>query len=190
MSKFKTKFYNFLEKANKSSFFISQVKWSFLNFILSLLALIFCVSIIVSSSSSSALVPTILVYAGYLPSVLACIVMTGILTISTIVNNQLNFYKLWWFYLPLVAIFLQIVVLPIPLNMITHAQMNAGILWSILIFAFVALACAIINFLVIYKINLKDLTYVIGGVDDEDEKITSDEQVENTTVSNKSSSTQ
>lgn len=53
--------------------------------------------------------------------------------------------------------------MPIPLNLITRMAINAGMLWSILVFGFINLALGVANFLGIYKINLNDLTYVVSN---------------------------
>ena len=73
--------------------------------------------------------------------------------------------------MPLISIFIEVVILPIPLNLITRTTINAGMLWSVLIFGFIDLALGVANFLGIYKINLNDSTYVISSEETEKDSL-------------------
>ena len=150
---------------NKSSFLDGEIKWGLLNFIFNLLVLIICIGCIIASGQTNTNRSVIigLVYGAYLPAALASIVFSCIVSLSTWKQHHNRSWKIWYFYLPLISIFIEVVILPIPLNLITRMAINAGMLWSILVFGFINLALGVANFLGIYKINLNDLTYVVSN---------------------------
>lgn len=150
---------------NKSSFLDGEVKWGLLNFVFNLLVLIICIGCIIASGQTNTNRSIIigLVYGAYIPAALASIVFSCIVSLSTWKQHHNRSWKIWYFYLPLISIFIEVVILPIPLNLITRTTINAGMLWSVLIFGFIDLALGVANFLGIYKINLNDSTYVISS---------------------------
>ena len=157
-----------LKSIKKTKFLNNELKWVILNFSFSLLILIICISSMISTNNGN--LPKILVYGVYLPLALAHISFSVILSLIAIKSDTPNFYKKWYFYLPLVSILIESIVLPIPLNLITQNNGNAGVLWSTVIFGFAVIILAIVHFSVIYKNNLNDMSVVLPEEDEEFER--------------------
>ena len=92
---------------------------------------------------------------------------------NTAINHFDKFKKLWFFYLPFCTIFLVIFILPIPLSLIAWLKpenINAGMLWSLIIFGFICLLLSILNLIFVYKNNLNSLIYVTSNEEDNENK--------------------
>lgn len=145
-------------------FLDNDLRWAILNFSFSLLILVISISIIIANESlKNVNLLSILVYAVYLPLALTHIFFSGLLSLITVKNDLNDFYKKWYFYLPIATIFIEAVVLPIPLNFSTRNISNTGVLWSIIIFAFAIVILTIIHFLKIYKLTLNDSYDVLNS---------------------------
>lgn len=141
-----------------------------INFILSLILFIILIALIVSSSNANEAVIKMLIYAGFLPLVILNTIFSIFIISSVIFHNKNDWYKIWWFYLPIALIVCEIIVLPIPISFINRLDANSGVLWSILIFSFVILLASGINLVNIYKENFSKITYVVeNNIDNNDQ---------------------
>lgn len=158
---------NIIKNIKKIKFLNNEIKWVILNFSFSLLILIISISSMISIGSN---LSKILVYGVYLPLALTHISFSIILSLIAIKLDTPNFYKKWYFYLPLISIVIESIVLPIPLNFITRNYNNAGVLWSTVVFGFIVIILSIIHFSIIYKNNLNDLSVIDSNENDNVEK--------------------
>lgn len=166
---FKSKFLN---KVKNKKLFKNEVILAVFNFSLTLVTFIVSIAIMIASKSSQ-LTNIILVYALYLPVAILNILLCCFLLISMVLNHPDKFKKMWFFYLPIGIIFIEIFILPIMLSLIAWLkieQINAGILWSQIVFAFAVLLLAILNLVFVYKSTLDNLVYVTSNEDEEKPK--------------------
>ena len=166
---FKSKFLN---KVKNKKLFKNEVILAVFNFSLTLVTFIVLIAIMIASKSSH-LTNVILVYALYLPVAILNILLCCFLLISMVLNHPDKFKKTWFFYLPIGIIFIEIFILPIMLSLIAWLkieQINAGILWSQIVFAFIVLLLAILNLVFVYKSTLDNLVYVTSNEDEEKPK--------------------
>lgn len=166
---FKSKFLN---KVKNKKLFKNEVILAVFNFSLTLVTFIVSIAIMIASKSSH-LTNVILVYALYLPVAILNILLCCFLLISMVLNHPDKFKKTWFFYLPIGIIFIEIFILPIMLSLIAWLkieQINAGILWSQIVFAFTVLLLAILNLVFVYKSTLDNLVYVTSNEDEENPK--------------------
>lgn len=163
-------------KIDNCTFLDNEIKMGLINFVVCLLILITCVACVLSSNQNNTSNSVVigLVYGLYLPLAIVNIGSCCLVSLSTIKKYKKQALKVWFFYLPLVIIFLELIVLPIPLTFLAWTKINPGILWSIIVFASICLGCGIANFLGIYKTNLTDLSYTIQD-ENKDEKPSSDQ---------------
>lgn len=160
VTKTKNKFFSSIDKAK---FLDQEFKWNLINFIITCATLIAAITSIVTTTSSTDKSVTLgLVYGFYLPFALANCILSVIVALCCVKKDAKSFWKQWYFYMPLTIIFIEAVVLPIPLNLITWANVNGGMMWSIIIFAFLAVFAAFAIFIWIYKETLTDQTYVLA----------------------------
>lgn len=170
---FKSKFLN---KVKNKKLFKNEVILAVFNFSLTLVTFIILIAITIASKSShltNVNVNVILVYALYLPVAILNILLCCFLLISMVLNHPDKFKKTWFFYLPIGIIFIEIFILPIMLSLIAWLkieQINAGILWSQIVFAFTILLLAILNLVFVYKSTLDNLVYVTSNEDEENPK--------------------
>lgn len=164
---------NFFDKIKNKKIFKNEIVLAVFNFALTLVTLIVLIAIMIASKSSNHITNIILVYALYLPIVLVNILLSVFISFSTAINHFDKFKKLWFFYLPFCTIFLEIFVLPIPLSLIAWLKpenINAGMLWSLIIFGFICLLLSILNLIFVYKNNLNSLIYVTSNEEDNENK--------------------
>lgn len=160
VSKTKNKFFSTIDK---TKFLEQEFKWNLINFIVTCATLIAAITSIVTTTSSTDKSVTLgLVYGFYLPFALANCILSVIVALCCVKKDTKSFWKQWYFYMPLTIIFIEAVILPIPLNLITWAKVNGGMMWSIIIFAFLAVFAAFAIFIWIYKETLTDQTYVLA----------------------------
>lgn len=165
-NKLKDKFFN---KIDKTKFIEQEFKFNLINLILTVVTLVAAITCIVTSTSSSDKSTSIgLVYGFYLPFALANCIMCEIVAACCIKRNQKTFFKQWYYYMHAIVILIEAIILPIPLNLITRFDVNAGMLWSIIVFAFMAVFAAFASFIWVYKITLVDPSYVLDENPEDD----------------------
>lgn len=177
MNQIKESFTNFISKTkskffttiNKSKIFEQEFKWNLINFIITCATLVAAITTIVTTTSSSdKSIALGLVYGFYLPFALANCIISMIVAICYIRKEPKAFWKQWYYYMPLTIIFIEAIILPIPLNLVTRVTVNGGMMWSIIIFAFLAVFAAFASFIWIYKATLTDQSYILDSESDND----------------------
>lgn len=164
-SKTKNKFFS---KIDKTKFLEQEFKWNLINFIITCATLIAAITSIVTTTSSTDKSVTMgLVYGFYLPFALANCILSVIVALCCVKKDAKSFWKQWYFYMPLTIIFIEAVILPIPLNLITWANVNGGMMWTIIIFAFLAVFAAFAIFIWVYKSTLTDQAYILNDEPEE-----------------------
>lgn len=165
IGKTKNKFLNII---NTSKMLEQEFKWNLINFIITCVTLIAAITSIVTTTSSTDKSVTIgLVYGFYLPFALANCILSVIVAGCYIKKDIKSFWKQWFYYMPLTIILIDAIILPIPLNLITWATVNGGMMWTIIIFAFLSVFAAFATFIWVYKSTLNDQSYVLNNETDE-----------------------